>query len=464
MAKYYGNGVTNTYGGSTVTWYCLQTYTYTQTADTFTVTLEVKMVTDENIHIYGGDCSAALSVDGNVINRANPPGDKWLDPNEANAWTLISRAITYTKGSSAVTHSVSSSVTVSGGAWEGTSTFSNSTLIKVPAKASYTVSYNANGGSGAPASQTKQYNVTLKLSTTKPTRTGYTFAGWATSSTGAVAYASGANYTNNANVTLYAKWTANTYTVAYNSNGGSGSMSNTTFTYNVSGTLRTNTFTRTNYKFIGWATSAGGSVAYTDAQSVKNLATSGTKTLYAVWRSRYSAADVRAPNAYRTVGGSPDDTGTAGIVECSVGPVLYEQDNGTMQVKSTTVKCYYKLNTASSWTQLGSNKTVSGSSMQTFSWSASEGTFSENSQYDIKVEAVADGITSANTTFISIASFIIDIDPDANSIGIFSQAGAADTVVMGLGSDLSLSLDDAAASGTDHDLIAALTVLGVTVT
>ena len=70
----------------------------------------------------------------------------------------------------------------------------------------YTVSYNANGGSGAPASQTKTYGVNLTLSSTIPTRAGYAFKGWATSSTGAVAYPAGGTYSDNSTVTLYAVW------------------------------------------------------------------------------------------------------------------------------------------------------------------------------------------------------------------------------------------------------------------
>ena len=70
----------------------------------------------------------------------------------------------------------------------------------------YTVSYNANGGSGAPSSQTKTYGTNLTLSSTVPTRTNYIFQGWATSSTGSVAYQPGGTYTANAGVTLYAIW------------------------------------------------------------------------------------------------------------------------------------------------------------------------------------------------------------------------------------------------------------------
>lgn len=70
----------------------------------------------------------------------------------------------------------------------------------------YTVSYNANGGSGAPSSQTKTYGVDLTLSSTVPTRAGYAFKGWATSSTGAVVYQAGGTYSVNSAVTLYAVW------------------------------------------------------------------------------------------------------------------------------------------------------------------------------------------------------------------------------------------------------------------
>ncbi len=71
----------------------------------------------------------------------------------------------------------------------------------------YTIAYNANGGSGAPTSQTKTYNVTLTLSATVPTRSGYTFNGWNTAADGTgTSYAAGGSYTANAGTTLYAKW------------------------------------------------------------------------------------------------------------------------------------------------------------------------------------------------------------------------------------------------------------------
>ena len=80
--------------------------------------------------------------------------------------------------------------------------------------AEYAVTYNANGGSGAPDAQTKDGGIDLTLSSTVPTRAGYTFAGWATSAEGAVAYSAGGSYTTDNDIVLYAQWTP-TYTATF---------------------------------------------------------------------------------------------------------------------------------------------------------------------------------------------------------------------------------------------------------
>ena len=88
--------------------------------------------------------------------------------------------------------------------------------VTVSAK-TYTVSYNANGGSGAPGSQTKYHNTALTLSSTEPTRPGYVFMGWSTSSTATSAtYQPGGSFTTNANTTLYAVWKENTIDLTRN--------------------------------------------------------------------------------------------------------------------------------------------------------------------------------------------------------------------------------------------------------
>ena len=80
-------------------------------------------------------------------------------------------------------------------------------IVNEPAPGTYTLAYNANGGSGAPVSQTKTHGTALTLSSVKPTREGYTFLGWATSSTATTAtYQPGGSFTTDANTTLYAVW------------------------------------------------------------------------------------------------------------------------------------------------------------------------------------------------------------------------------------------------------------------
>jgi len=81
------------------------------------------------------------------------------------------------------------------------------TLYAVWKAATYTVSYNANGGVGSPCAQVKTHDVTLTLDSTIPIRTGCGFVGWSTSSTAASAtYSAGGNFTTNATTTLYAVW------------------------------------------------------------------------------------------------------------------------------------------------------------------------------------------------------------------------------------------------------------------
>lgn len=185
--------------------------------------------------------------------------------------------------------------------------------VSVPAWTSYTVKYNANGGSGAPSSQTKWKDQALTLSSTKPTRTGYAFQGWATSASGGVAYAAGASYTANAAVTLYAVWKANTYTVKYDANGGTGAPGNQTKTYGTALTLSSTKPTRTNYAFKGWGTSASATtVSYASGAS---YTANAAVTLYAVWELSYLKPIIHSLTASRcNSSGAASDDGTCGLI------------------------------------------------------------------------------------------------------------------------------------------------------
>ena len=164
----------------------------------------------------------------------------------------------------------------------------------------FPVAYSANApvGSvtGLPDPQTKLKNVPLILSTDIPVRTGWAFLGWASSASGTAAFNPGDIYNVNAAATLYAVWQANTYTVRYNANGGSGAMADSAHTYDTPKALSSNTFTSTAGVFGGWATSPTGSAVYGNGHTVNNLtAVNGAVVdLYAVWKpANFSALNAK---------------------------------------------------------------------------------------------------------------------------------------------------------------------------
>ena len=99
----------------------------------------------------------------------------------------------------------------------------SATLYAVWAKVAYTVSYNANGGIGAPTAQTKVHGTNLTLSASIPSRDGYEFLGWSTNS-GATSpsYYPGDVYNSNSSITLYAVWSK--YEIRLSSYSGSGTQ------------------------------------------------------------------------------------------------------------------------------------------------------------------------------------------------------------------------------------------------
>lgn len=285
--------------------------------------------------------------------------------------------------------------------------------VNVPAWTSYTVSYNANGGSGAPSAQTKWKDQTLKLSTTKPTRTGYTFQGWATSSSGSVAYASGANYTANAAVTLYAVWKAVTYTVSYNANGGSGAPGNQTKTYGVNLTLSSTKPTRTNYIFKGWGTSASATtVAYAAGGSYTNNA---AITLYAIWELDYVKPRIVNLSIVRcNSSGTASDEGTNGLITFD-----WECDRS---VSSIVIK--WKLPSATTW----SSATVSASGTSgTVNHVVGANALSIESSYDIHITVADSDGSSYATGSLTSMKFTIDFLSGGNGLA-FGKAAELDGV------------------------------------
>ena len=146
----------------------------------------------------------------------------------------------------------------------------------------YTIAYDYTGGTAS--NMSSYYDTTPTFTLNNPTKTGYTFIGW-TGSNGNTPELSVTIYQGTiGNKSYVANWVANTYTLQYSANGGTGSMPLQEFTYDVADNLRTNTFTRDNYTFNGWNTQADGSgISFVDGLEVVNLAPSGTVTLYAQW-------------------------------------------------------------------------------------------------------------------------------------------------------------------------------------
>lgn len=175
------------------------------------------------------------------------------------------------------------------------------------AAGNYTISYNANGGTGAPSSQTKEHNKTLTLSTTKPTRastnatgytvtlnanggyvsttkltqyntTSYSFSSWNTNASGSgTTYNPGGSYTANANATLYAIWS----------------------TRITKGSVILPTPARTNYSFVGWGTSASATTGIKGT-----MVPTSSQTLYAVWKRTPSLINWRDSNGNFMSGGT----------------------------------------------------------------------------------------------------------------------------------------------------------------
>ncbi len=132
---------------------------------------------------------------------------------------------------------------------------------ETPTPTTYTVTYNANGGTGAPSNQTKKQGENLTISTTKPTKTGYTFTSWNTKADGTgTKYDIGATYTADANITLYAQYKEDTvtYTIKYDANDGTGAPEEQTKTKGKELVLSTTEPTKEGYKFVNWNTKKDG--------------------------------------------------------------------------------------------------------------------------------------------------------------------------------------------------------------
>ncbi|MBR3254497.1 InlB B-repeat-containing protein [Candidatus Saccharibacteria bacterium] len=200
------------------------------------------------------------------------------------------------------------SIEVSGGKADG------SILKLIYTSVRFTLNYDLNGGTGSISNQTcnttgTETSCTVTIPSTIPTRDGYTFLGWADTATATTAeYTPGDTITLTADKTIYAVWVqiVHTYTLSFNTNGGTGSISNQTC--NAIGTETSCTVTipstiptRDGYTFLGWADTATATTAeYTSGSTITLTA---DKTIYAVWE------EIKVPNTAAPYTGTNTNNG-----------------------------------------------------------------------------------------------------------------------------------------------------------
>lgn len=359
-------------------------------------------------HGYEARTNGVLRDWSVIINGSTVASGQYDIDHVTNVRTIKSGTTTINKSTSYQTISFSLSFGFNltwSGVYGGTKTASGS--IGVSAKTSYTISYNANGGSGAPSSQTKWAGDTIYLSGSYPSRTGYTFKGWSTSTDSSVEYYAGSAYSVNASVTLYAVWQAYTYTVSYNANGGSGAPGSQTKTYGVNLTLSGTRPTRTNYNFLGWGTSSSStSVAYSPGSTYSS--NSGI-TLYAIWQLAYVKPRIWGLSADRcNSSGTMTDEGTYAKVIFS-----WATDKPV-----SSIKIEYKDPSSSTWTAVS----VTGSGTSGSVSKIIGGSFSTETNHNVRI-TVSDSVGSNNAyTDIPYLNYIIDIRSNGKGVSIGKPA------------------------------------------
>ena len=341
----------------------------TKTQNEISVTIEVwywtRYAVDDssNTFKYGWGTSAGTTIGSKAINTKN--GESWGTFNQI----LIGRYSTkFSRGTSPQTKYASASFT---GIEYGGGSGSVTVQIPVPAKDNYTVSFDANGGTGAPSSLNKPIGVSISLPNTIPIRNGYTFQGWGTSRTATVvAYTAGGTYSANASATLYAIWKANTYTIRFDANGGSGAPIQQTKTHGVNLTLSSTIPVRQDYRFDGWGVSKESTtVVYRPGDQ---LTDNTDMTLYAIWTFAFNKPRIENYIVQRCdAGGNYQADGTYCRVKFD-----WECDTSVV-----SIKIEYKITTSSYWTEIPVDASgLSGTVNQIVG-----GSLNPLNQYDIRV-------------------------------------------------------------------------------
>ena len=261
-----------------------------------------------------------------------------------------SRKVTYNKAFGALCNPTRTGYTFDGWYLNGTpvtastvnTNYNNVTLTAKWTANKYVVIYNCNGGTPTGSySSEHTYDQVSNLLSNRCTKTGFVFTYWKDSE--------GKTYTNqneiknlrsenNDSITLTAQWEPLIYYIAFNANGGSGSMEKMTVTYGHVVNLKTNSFTRTGHRFDGWSGSDGKS--YSNEASITNLTTvhGSTITMTARW-IKCGAGTYLADNTCRSCpAGSYSTGGVNSCTSCSAG--TYTSSAGSISCSTCAAGSY----------------------------------------------------------------------------------------------------------------------------
>lgn len=245
-----------------------------------------------------------------------------LSDNQSKALTGYYKSATYNRGTSNQSVAITCTLWANKPAyWHGTS--ATTLYFTIPARTSYTVSYNGNGATGgSTASQAKYYGYNLTLNNNGFTRPGYSFWHWNTNNVNTgTSYNAGGTYTANSGATLYAIWNP---IIHYDANEGTDAPADQIKTFGTNIDLTDAIPVRDKYDFVEWNTAADGTgTAYHPGDTY----TSNTAlTLYAIWEKR-ATAKVKVDGAWHE-----------GDIMCKVNGSWVEADSLYVKVNGVWVE------------------------------------------------------------------------------------------------------------------------------
>lgn len=351
-----------------------------------------------NTFYFDWGSSASSSIGGKNISTGS--NHSWDTSNQVY---IGSYSKTYDRGTSSYTEYCSTKFT--GIEYGGGSSYTCTASFTIPARNTYTISYNANGGSGSMSTDTVSYGSYYTTKANAFSRTGYSFNGWNEASDGSGTSWTGYigkpwKWTYTKSVTLYAQWKINTYTITYDANDGNGAPSSQTKTHGQPLTLSSQIPTRPNYNFMGWSTNKNASGA--EYKSGGTYYDNSNVTLYAVWNLAYWSPKITKVYVNRCESdGTDNEEGMCAKVsfhwECC-------QIIGTNNISSATVGGY----TANVSGTSGTTTIVIG-----------DGTYQLDDTYSIQIVVVdSKGGTSSYDTYIDSTHFAIDFKAGGTGVAI----------------------------------------------